>query len=106
VAHEPAHREGYDLALARAVAPLAVLVELALPFLKVGGCLATPKGSRASQEMAEADRALALCGGRIVSAEPLPSPTPTLTLVLVEKLAPTPAAYPRRPGAPTKRPLH
>ncbi len=105
VAHEPAHREGYDLALARAVAPLAVLVELALPFLKVGGFLATPKGSRAPQEMAEADRALALCGGRIVSAEPLPSPTPTLTLVLVEKLAPTPAAYPRRPGAPTKRPL-
>jgi 16S rRNA (guanine527-N7)-methyltransferase len=105
VAHEPAHREGYDLVLARAVAPLAVLVELALPFLQVGGFLATPKGSRAPQEMAEASRALALCGGRIVSAEPLPSPALPLTLVLVEKLAPTPAAYPRRPGIPTKRPL-
>jgi 16S rRNA (guanine527-N7)-methyltransferase len=55
--------------------------------------------------MAEAGRALALCGGRIVSAEPLPSPTLPLTLVLVEKLAPTPAAYPRRPGIPAKRPL-
>jgi len=87
------------------VAPLTVLVELALPLLKVGGFLATPKGSRARQEMAEAGRALALCGGRIVSAEPLPSPTLPLTLVLVEKTAPTPAAYPRRPGTPTKRPL-
>ena len=105
VAHEPVHRESHDLVLARAVAPLAVLVELALPFLEVGGSLATPKGSRASQEMAEASRALELCGGRIVSAEPLPSSTPPLTLVLVEKLAPTPAAYPRRPGIPTKRPL-
>jgi 16S rRNA (guanine527-N7)-methyltransferase len=105
VAHEPARRGGYDLVLARAVAPLAVLVELALPFLKVGGSLATPKGSRAPQEMAKADRALALCGGRIVSAEPLPSPALPLTLVLVEKTAPTPAAYPRRPGIPTKRPL-
>lgn len=105
VAHEPAHRGGYDLVLARAVAPLVVLVELALPFLEVGGFLATPKGSRAPQEIAEADRALALCGGRIVSAEPLPSPALPLTLVLVEKLAPTPAAYPRRPGIPTKRPL-
>ena len=105
VAHEPVHRAGYDLVLARAVAPLAVLVELALPFLKVGGSLATPKGSRAPQEMAEADRALALCGGRIVSAEPLPSPALPLTLVLVEKMAPTPAAYPRRPGIPAKRPL-
>jgi 16S rRNA (guanine527-N7)-methyltransferase len=105
VAHEPAHRDGYDLVVARAVAPLAVLVELALPFLKVSGSLATPKGSRAPQEIAEADRALALCGGRIVSAEPLPSPTLPLTLVLVEKTAPTPAAYPPRPGIPTKRPL-
>jgi 16S rRNA (guanine527-N7)-methyltransferase len=105
VAHEPVHREGYDLVLARAVAPLAVLVELALPFLTVGGSLAAPKGSRAPQEMAEAGRALALCGGRIVSAEPLPSPALPLTLVLVEKLAPTPAAYPRRPGIPAKRPL-
>jgi 16S rRNA (guanine527-N7)-methyltransferase len=105
VAHEPVHREGYDLVLARAVAPLAVLVELALPFLRVSGSLAAPKGSRAPQEMAEAGRALALCGGRIVSAEPLPSPALPLTLVLVEKLAPTPAAYPRRPGIPTKRPL-
>jgi 16S rRNA (guanine527-N7)-methyltransferase len=105
VAHEPAHREGYDLVLARAVAPLAALVELALPFLEVGRCLATPKGSRAPEEMVEASRALTLCGGRIVSAEPLPSPTLPLTLVLVEKTDPTPAIYPRRPGIPAKRPL-
>jgi 16S rRNA (guanine527-N7)-methyltransferase len=105
VAHEPGYREGYDLVLARAVAPLVVLVELALPFLEVGGFLATPKGSRARQEMAEAGRALETCGGSIVSAEPLSSPTLPLTLVLVEKMAPTPAAYPRRPGIPTKRPL-
>jgi 16S rRNA (guanine527-N7)-methyltransferase len=105
VAHEPTHRESYDLVLARAVAPLAVLVELALPFLRVGGFLAAPKGSRAPQEMADAGRALAACGGRVVSADPLPSPTQPLRLVLVEKMAPTPAAYPRRPGIPTKRPL-
>lgn len=105
VARDPAHREGYDLVLARAVAPLAVLVELALPLLGLDGFLAAPKGSRAPQEMAEAGRALALCGGRIVSADPLPSPALPLTLVLVEKIALTPAAYPRRPGIPTKRPL-
>jgi len=105
VAHEPTHRESYDLVLARAVAPLAVLIELALPFLEVGGFLAAPKGSRAPQEMAEAGRALATCGGRIVSAEPLPCPALPLRLVLVEKIAPTPAAYPRRPGIPAKRPL-
>jgi 16S rRNA (guanine527-N7)-methyltransferase len=105
VAHEPTHREGYDLVLARAVAPLAVLVELTLPFLQVGGFLATPKGTRAPQEIAEAGRALGTCGGLIVSAEPLPFSTSPLRLVLVQKIAPTPAVYPRRPGIPAKRPL-
>ena len=102
---DPAHREKYDLVLARAVAPLAVLVELALPFLRIGGSLAAPKGSRARQELDDAARAIELCGGRVLSAEPLPSPALSPTLVLVEKAQPTPAGYPRRPGIPAKRPL-
>ena len=56
VAHTPEHREAYDLALARAVAPLPVLVELALPFLRTGGLLAAPKGSGARREVREAPR--------------------------------------------------
>jgi 16S rRNA (guanine527-N7)-methyltransferase len=102
-AHESTHREAYDLALARAVASLPVLLELALPFLRLGGFLAAPKGSRAAQEVAAAAAALQACGGRIFVAERL-ADTP-LTLVLVEKVAPTPSAYPRRPGIPAKRPL-
>ena len=102
-AHESTHREAYDLALARAVAPLPVLLELALPFLRLGGFLAAPKGSRAALERAAAAAALQACGGRILVAERLPDSP--LTLVLVEKVAPTPTAYPRRPGIPAKRPL-
>jgi 16S rRNA (guanine527-N7)-methyltransferase len=103
VAHEAAHREAYDLALARAVASLPVLVELALPFLRLGGVLAAPKGSRAVQEVAAAAPALRACGGHILSAERLPGSL--LTLVLVKKVAPTPSTYPRRPGIPAKRPI-
>jgi len=102
-ARQPAHRERYDLALARAVASLPVLVELALPFLRLGGLLAAPKGSRAAQEVAAAAPALGACGGRLLSAERLPDSP--LTLVLVEKVAPSPSTYPRRPGIPAKRPL-
>lgn len=102
-ARQPIHREAYDLALARALAPLPVLVELALPFLCLGGVLAAPKGSRVAQEMAAAAPALRACGGRILSAERLPHSR--LTLVLAEKVAPTPSTYPRRPGIPAKRPL-
>ena len=43
-AHEPAHREAYDLALARAVASLPVLLELALPFLRLGRLPGGPQG--------------------------------------------------------------
>ena len=102
-AHEPVHREAYDLALARALAPLPVLAELALPFLRLGGVLAAPKGSRVAQEVAAAALALRTCGGHLLSTERLPDSP--LALVLVEKTAPTPSTYPRRPGIPAKRPL-
>ena len=107
VAHDPAQRAAYALALARAVAPLRVLVELALPFVRVGGALATPKGSAAPREAREAAAALAACSGRIVSMTPLEPPAggPAPTLVIVRKVAETPDRYPRRTGIPSKRPL-
>ena len=107
VAHDPTHREAYTLALARAVAPLPTLVELALPFVRVGGYLATPKGSAAAREVREAENALSVCGGAVESMSKLdvPPPGPAPTLVLVLKVAETPARYPRRPGVPSKRPL-
>ncbi|MFQ5880607.1 MAG: 16S rRNA (guanine(527)-N(7))-methyltransferase RsmG [Dehalococcoidia bacterium] len=106
-AHEPDHRQAYDVVAARAVAGLPVLVELALPFLRLGGHLAAPKGSRASQEVQAAARALQACGGQVVTVRRLTVPAAVIppTLVLVRKVAPTPPQYPRRPGIPAKRPL-
>jgi 16S rRNA (guanine527-N7)-methyltransferase len=106
-ARDPAHREVYDLALARAVAPLPVLVELALPFLRLGGLLAAPKGSAAPREVKAAAAALSACGGIVESVRALALPcggTPP-TLVTVRKTAATPERFPRRAGIPAKRPL-
>ena len=107
LAHDPDHREVYELALARAVAPLPVLVELALPFLRVGGLLAAPKGSRARREAHEAAAALRACGGLLESLRPLgvPGAETAPTLVVVRKTSSTPERFPRRPGIPAKRPL-
>lgn len=104
---EPALREGFALAVARTVAPLPVLLELTLPFVRVGGHLAAPKGSAAAREISESANSLAELGGEIVSAEVLDLPFggPKPTLVLVEKTSPTPGRYPRRAGIPNKRPL-
>jgi len=104
LAHEPRLRGRFDLVVARAVARLPVLVELALPFARVGGRLVTPKGSRAGQELARAAHALEVLGGEAFMA-PLRVPGPPQTLVAVVKRRPTPAAYPRRPGVPGKSPL-
>ncbi len=107
VARQPDRREAYDLVVARAVAPLPTLLELALPFVRVGGALAAPKGSGAPQEVSRSERALDLLGGRLLSAAPVavPGAEHPPRLVLVRKVAPTPDTYPRRSGIPAKRPL-
>jgi 16S rRNA (guanine527-N7)-methyltransferase len=106
-ARQADRREAYELVLARAVAPLPTLLELALPFLCLGGLLAAPKGSRAPQEVACSERALALLGGEVLSVARLavPGASHRPWLVLVRKVEPTPEAYPRRSGIPLKRPL-
>ncbi len=104
--HDPARRERYDVAVARAVASLDVLAELALPFVRVGGWLAAVKGSRAREEIATAGAALARCGGSQERLLPLPSGDDSpLSVVLVRKVRPTPTELPRRAGMPAKRPI-
>lgn len=101
------HRERYDLALARAVAALPVLVEYALPFCKSGGLFVAQKGGEGDAEAKAAEGAIVALGGalrRIVHLE-LPHLTEPRSLVVVEKIATTPEKYPRRPGIPSKRPI-
>lgn len=105
---DPAHRGAYDVALARALAPLSVLLELTLPFLRTGGLLAAPKGSAAPREIAESGPALEALRGEIIETSPLVVPEatgPAPALILVRKMAATPDRYPRRTGIPKKRPL-
>jgi 16S rRNA (guanine527-N7)-methyltransferase len=104
LAHDPELRGAFDLVVARAVAPLPALLELTLPFARVGGRVAAPKGSRAAEEIAAASNALRVLGGRLVSM-PLRVPGPAQTLVVVVKQRETPPDYPRRPGVPARSPL-
>jgi 16S rRNA (guanine527-N7)-methyltransferase len=105
--HDPAHREKYDLALARAVADLPVLVEYALPFCRQGGWVIAQKGEAGAAEAWNAERPISLMGGELRRVMPLElSGLPEdRSLVVIEKISPTPEIYPRRPGIPSKRPL-
>lgn len=94
-------RERFDAVTARAVGPLSVLVELAMPMLRVGGILLALKGPTATQEVDEAAEAMALLHAGVSAIEP----GPRGTVVAVEKLGPTPRRFPRRPGEPRRAPL-
>jgi 16S rRNA (guanine527-N7)-methyltransferase len=107
LAHEPTHRQRYDLALARAVAELPVVAEYTLPFCRVGGWVIAQKGEAGAAEAWSAERAITMLGGelrRVVPVE-LPGLPEDRSLVVIEKVSPTPDSYPRRPGVPGKRPL-
>ncbi len=107
VGHETAHRQGYDWATARAVAHLTVVAEYLMPLLKLGGKAIAQKGESGPAEAHAAEPALRMLGGRMTQIIPveLPRVPETRYLIVMDKVAATPAGYPRRPGVPIKRPL-
>lgn len=59
-AHEENLREQFDVAVARAVAPLHVLLEYCSGYVKKGGCFMAYKGPGLEEELAEAGKAMKL----------------------------------------------
>lgn len=100
-------REGYDLAVSRAVAQLNVLCELALPLVKVGGQFLAMKSVDTEEEINAAKRAVKTLGGHIAAVEDYTIPTSEVThrVVVIEKIAPTPPKYPRAFAKIKKQPL-
>jgi 16S rRNA (guanine527-N7)-methyltransferase len=107
IAHRSEYREKFDLVLSRAVAPLPTVVELVLPFCAIGGSFIAQKKGGTSEEVSNAARAIDIMGGRLreIRAVDLAEFADKRFLVIIDKLSPTPAKYPRRPGIPAKRPL-
>ena len=107
LAHRPELRGSFDLALARGLARLPVLLEYSLPFCRMGGKTVAHKHGNLDEELKSAARALETLGGRLGSEVPVQVTglTDNRVLLVVEKVAVTPERYPRRTGVPAKRPL-
>ncbi len=100
----------YDTVTARAVAPMNVLAEYCLPFVRTGGVMLAYKGSTVAGELAEAQNAIRVLGGGqpqvytktlcATGREPVGR-----TFVVIEKLRPSPHAYPRGGNKPRLKPL-
>jgi 16S rRNA (guanine527-N7)-methyltransferase len=106
-AHEKRYRDKFDLATARAVGKLDLVVELTLPFLRVGGTLLAQKSNaQLSEELEPGRKAASLLGGKIGCIEKLNASVlgRELVVVCVEKDKATPRHFPR-PTPQLKRPL-
>ncbi len=104
VGRDPRYRERFDVAVARALAPMPVLAELCLPLVRVGGRLLAQKTR--TEDLSGASHAIEVLGGSLDTVAAARSQARTAgTVVVVQKVAATRAEYPRRPGIPRRRPL-
>ena len=98
------YREMFDLATARAVAPMNVLAEYCLPFVKVGGYFVALKGSTDDTEQAK--DAIATLGGEVVSNVSYKlNGTEPRSIVVVKKISQTPTQFPRKAKKISAKPL-
>ena len=102
-----ANRDKFLLVTARAVAPLRILIELAMPMLKVGGHLIAFKGPDFEKEIDEAEGAFKKlnCDIHYVYEDQLPESEESRSLIYVRKLCTTNSKYPRTYGEIKNKPL-
>ena len=100
------HREQYDVVVSRAVAPMNILLEYMLPYVKVGGKCICMKGSNI-KELGEAKKAIDILGGKLIKIEEfcLSDTDIKRNNIIIEKVKVTPKKYPRKAGMPSKEPI-
>lgn len=101
------YRGKYDIAIARAVAPLNILLEYLMPFIKVNGRCLCMKGSNGKKELNKSANAIDVLSGRIIEAKEfyLPDTDMERTIITIEKEKVLSNIYPRKAGTPSKEPL-
>lgn len=104
---DPLYREQYDFVISRAVAELRLLLEYAIPFLKVNGYFIAYKSLKSSEEIKNAEKALKELNAEIIDIHTftLPDVEAQRDLIIIKKKSTTKKKYPRKPGTPKKSPL-
>lgn len=98
-------KESYDIVTARAVARLNVLLEYALPFVKVGGAFLAYKSVLSAEEIEEAKLALDILGGEVEAADEEKIGDNLRTVIVIRKVKKTPEKYPRGKNLPRLKPI-
>ncbi|MBQ6907991.1 MAG: class I SAM-dependent methyltransferase, partial [Clostridia bacterium] len=98
-------RESYDVAVSRAVANLPVLCEYCMPFVKIGGSFLALKGKEAENEVKNAEKAIAILGGKTEKIEKTFWNNMEHYVAVIRKTCKTPQNFPRKAGKPSKNPI-
>lgn len=99
------NRESFDIVVSRAVANMATLSELCLPFVKVGGIFIAMKGPKVDEELKDAENAIEILGGQVINIDRFTLEDNERANVIVKKIHPTKKKYPRGKNLPKKNPL-
>lgn len=99
-------RDAFDVATARAVGALNVLVEWCLPLVKKGGKFLAMKGARLNEELPAAERAIRSLNGANATVHPVELPGTEHHVILeITKIGKTDPKYPRSAADVKRRPL-
>ncbi len=99
-------RDQFDIACARAVAPLNLLCEYCLPFVKPGGVFLSMKGPGAQEELERAGEAMRQLSAKLEDVREFTLPDgSSRTILIVRKQGRTPEKYPRHGSKIAKKPL-
>ncbi len=101
------NREKFDVAVARAVAPLNTLVEYLLPFVKVGGVCIIYKSSKLAEELKDSQKAIEILGAKVERIEKYYIAEKELEreILILKKIKNTPQKYPRDKNKPKLNPI-
>ncbi len=101
------NRESFDVAVARAVAPLNTLVEYLLPFVKIGGTAVIYKSTKLEEELEEAKNAIKILGAKVEKIESFEITEQNIArnILILRKISKTPAKYPRNKNNPKLNPI-
>ena len=101
------YRDSFDIATARALASIAVLAEICLPFVKIGGYFLCMKGPAYLEDLAGGEKAIAFMGGKLIETIECKIPETDYThhILVIEKVKRSPKGYPRKAGTPNSDPI-
>jgi len=105
IAQNNLYREKYNIAVSRAVAPLNILLEYLLPFVKIGGMVICMKGPNYQEELNNSKNAIKILGGELINIEKINFNNMERNIILLKKIKTTNKIYPRKSGTPERKPL-